>query len=330
MRYIADANNVGFFYESGTYANTSGTIQSFGLVQEHSITSNMNTSPIRFVGNDSRDVGQQINVMEDYEGTLSYYPQDWKGMMFALGSIVDGGAPSPFTHEIKAMNSTDARQFTSGTLNPFISFSVEDGQQSSTADKDFVRTINGCMINSFTITASQGEPLSCEISYLAQNVVQTSGAPSAVAESTLRPLLFDDLIVAKAGTNMTTVRDFSFTVNNNLDAPHYINGSKVVSVPIPGNRDYEIGLTIDANETDTIPLYEENLKGGSEFNMTATFTDVSAGAGSRDATFTFSGCKLSSMDNPTTLEGVNEQSITIVPKTTTVLVNDIIETYGAW
>jgi hypothetical protein len=328
-RYIADSNNVGFFYESGTYANVSGTVQSFGLVQEHSVTSNMNTSPIRFVGNASRDVGQQINIMEDYEGTLSYYPQDWKGVMFALGSVVDGGI-DPFTHEIKALDSTDGNQFTSGTLNPFISFSIEDGQQSSTADKDFVRTVNGCIVNSFTVTASQGEPISCELSYLAQNVIQTSGAPNAVTESTLRPFLFDDLIVAKNGTNLNTVRDFSLAINNNLDAPHYINGSKVVSVPIPGNRDYEVSLTIDANEVDTIPLYEENLKGGSEFNMTATFTDVSAGAGSRDATFTLSGCKLTSMENPTTLEGVNEQSITIVPKKVTGLVNDIIGVYGGW
>jgi hypothetical protein len=186
------------------------------------------------------------------------------------------------------------------------------------------------MVNSFTISATQGEPVSCELSYLAQNVVQTSGTPSSLTLATTRPFLFDDLVVSKDGTAMNTLKEFSFTINNNLDAPHYINGSKVVSVPIPANRDYELSTTIDANETDTIPLYEENLKGGSEFNMTAVLTDVSAGTGSRNVTFTFSGCKLTVMENPTTLEGVNEQSMTIVPKTTTVLANDTIQKYGAY
>ena len=336
-RYISDSNQVGFFYESGTYATPTGlALQSAGLVQENSLTSAMNTLPIRFTGNATRDVGQQVNVMEDFEGTLTFYPQDWKGLVFALGSVVSAGSNEttvPYTHTIKALNSTDTNQFTSKptALKPFISFSIEDSQTnagSATTNKNFVRTAKGCMVNTWSVSASQGEPVTCEIGYIAQSVTQTSGVATSLTTGTQRPYLFDDLIVSKGGTAMDTVREFSFTINNNLDAPHYINGSKVVSVPIPGNRDYEISMTIDANEDDTIPLYEANLLGGSEFNMTANFTDASAGAGSRGIVMTFSGCKLTSMENPSTMEGVDEQSITIVPKTVTAIGSDTIALYG--
>ena len=34
-RYISDQNQLGFFYESGTYANASGGLQWIGEVREH-------------------------------------------------------------------------------------------------------------------------------------------------------------------------------------------------------------------------------------------------------------------------------------------------------
>ena len=332
-RYIGDQNQVGFFYESGTYANASGTNQWIGLVQDHSLTTSVNRTPIRFTGNDSRDVGQQVNVMEDYEGTISYYPQDWKFLGFAMGSIVDAGSPSPYNHTVLGWDSGDTQAWTSGTLCPFISFTVEDAHVnagSATTNKNFVRTANGCIVDSMSVTVSNGEPVSCEVSYVAQNVVQSSGAPSTLTAATTRPFLFGDAVFSKGGTALNTVRETSFTVNNNVDAPHYLNGSTVVSVPIPGNRDYEVTLSLDSNQTDTISLYEANYKGGSEFNAKWVVTDVSAGAGSRNATFTFSGCKVDTMENPTGMEGVDEVSLTIVPKTVDVLINDTIELYGAW
>jgi hypothetical protein len=333
VRYVADQNQVAFSYESGTYAVASGTMQWAGLVQDHSLTTSVNTNAIRFTGNDSRDVGQQVNVMEDYEGTISYYPQDWKFLAFALGSVVDSGSPSPYAHTIVGADSGDGNQFTSGTLSPFISFTVEDthvSAGSATSNTNFKRTANGCMVDSYTITATNGEPISCEVSYIAQNVVQSSGAPTAITAATTRPFLFGDVVVKKAAATLETVREASFTINNNLDAPHYTNGSVVVREPIPGNRDYELSLSMDSNDTDVITFYEVNYKGGSVFNASYVFTATDAGTGSRDATITFSGCKITSMDNPTTMEGVNEVSMTIVPNLVKAVINDEIELYGAW
>ena len=331
-RYIGDQNQVGFFYESGTYAVASGTNQWIGLVQDHSLTPNVNRTSIRFTGNDSRDVGQQVNVMEDYEGTISYFPQDWKFLGFALGSVVDTGA-DPYAHTIKGWDSGDSQAWTSGTLCPSISFTIEDAHVnagSATTNKNFVRTANGCIVDSMTVTVANGEPVNCEVSYVAQNVVQTSGAASALTAATTRPFLFGDSVFSKAGTALSTLRETSFTINNNVEAPHYLNGSTVVSVPIPGNRDYEVTLSLDSNQTDTISLYEANYKGGSEFNANLVITDVSAGAGSRNMTLTFSGCKVDTMENPTGMEGVDEVSLTIIPKTVDAVANDIIALYGAW
>jgi hypothetical protein len=57
---------------------------------------------------------------------------------------------------------------------------------------------------------------------------------------------------------------------------------------------------------------------------------VDAGAGSRAAYFIFSGCRLTSYEAPTKVGEVNEQSLTIIPKSLTVNVDDLNFKYNPW
>ena len=327
-RYIADQNKLGFFYESGTYAVSSGTMQWIGQVQDHTLDESTGVIPVRYLGGGDRNVDQFVDGPQDYTGTISYFPQDWKFLWFTLGSAVDAGSPSPYTHTLSELNSGVLNGTTSGTLCPFLSFGLEDSKTVSATGQNFNRTVQGAMINTFTLNGTQGEILSAEIAYTAQNVAFSSGAASAVTAATTRPFLWRDCTLQiPSGTSYSTMKDFSLTINNNLESPHYLNGSVVIAPSIPLNRDYELTVTLDLQSTEVKTLWDQYFIGGSTFN---TMMTVNASTGSRDAFFVMSGCKLMDMEAPSPMEGVNETTLTIQPKNMIVNVNDTIFRYKPW
>jgi len=126
-RYISDQNKTVFIHESGTYANSSGVGVWVGLVTSNEITTELNVNSIRYDGSTDRNVDTFVNGGEDHEGNLTYHPQDLRLLGFALGSVVDAGV-GPYTHTISEINSDDSWAYTSGTFNPFASFSIEESQ----------------------------------------------------------------------------------------------------------------------------------------------------------------------------------------------------------
>lgn len=330
-RYIGDQNQTAFLYESGTYATASGTGHWIGLVTDFSPDEDISVQQVRYQGTGTRNTGQFISTQENFTGTMSYHPQDWKFLGFALGSNVDGGSPSPYTHTISEVNSASGNAFTSGALCPFMSFTLEHSQKGAATGLNFIRTFNGAMVNSMTLNIPEGDLISVDVDWIAQSDTFTSGAVTAVTAATTRPFVAGDTILTiPSGTSITTAKSHTLTINNNMVGPHYSNGSKTIGVPIPGNRDYEYSLTVDASSEFTKTFYDQYFLGGSTFNAQLQVTDAGAGAGSRDLFITFSGCKLTDMEAPGGMEEVNEQTITIMPKTVSALVNDTIELYNPW
>lgn len=330
-RYVGDQSKVVMLHESGLYGTVSGTGQWLGLIQEHDVSENINTQEIRYAGQASRDVGAFVDTALDAKGKFKFYPQDFRMMAYALGSCVDGGSPSPYTHTLVAVDNNVGNAFTSGTLNPFLSFSIEESVAAPGTGLNKVKTANGCVIESYDIGASQGGIVESNVEYVAQSVTYGSGTPTAVTPNTIRPLLWADAkLHIVSGTVYSELRDWSFKVNNNLNAPHYNNGSKVIAVPIPESRSYALDITIDATSEKTKTLYESYFKGGSTFNALLDITCVDAGTGSRDCFITMSGCKLEAFEDPMKTVGVENQKLKIVPQTVTVLVDDVIFKYMPW
>lgn len=325
--FKADRNQVGFFYESGTYANTSGTIQWLGQVQDATPDPSINRLINRFQGTDSRNVSQFNRGPEDYTASVTYHIQDWKMLAFALGSNVDGGAPSPYTHTISESDNGEGNAFTSGTRAPFVSFSLEIAQKTSTANQNFIRTLNGCNIGTFTLTANPGEKINCTIDVVAESEVFSSGAASSLTENTDRPFLWDDTSVFIEGTQVENVALSEFVVANNPDARHLNNGSKEIASPTMGNRDYTFTVTTEGNTLQSASYYDQYFRGGSTFNAQLK---IDASTGSRDCIITMSGCSMIDHDAPNPLEGTDEHVMTIQPQTVDVLVNDPIEKYNPW
>ena len=81
---------------------------------------------------------------------------------------------------------------------------VEDSKNIGTAGSNFIRTTVGGMVNSYTITASQGEIVNCEMEYTAQSSTLSSGAIVALAATTTKPYMFNNILLQiPSGTSIT-------------------------------------------------------------------------------------------------------------------------------
>src|SRR3990167_238084 len=97
-RTVSDQNKLVHIFESGTYASSSGTGQWIGLVTNHTPTETMGVQHIRYLSSANRNVDISVDGPADFSGQITYHPQDWKMLQYALGSCVDAGSPSPYTH----------------------------------------------------------------------------------------------------------------------------------------------------------------------------------------------------------------------------------------
>jgi hypothetical protein len=282
----------------------------------------------RYVGIGTRNIDNRYEGNRAVEGTFTYYPQDFKMLGFALGSVIDTGASDPYTHTLEEANSDDAYVGTSGADLPFASFTVVDSKNSGTAGNNFIRTVKGCMVDTFSMSASQGEVVECEVGYKGKEVDFSSGAKGAITAATTRPFIYSDVqLAAPSGTVLNELKEVEFSVNNNINVPFYLNGSRITTTPIPENRDYELSATLDMTSTNGQSLYEQYFKGGSEFNAILSLT---AASGTRECYLYMSGCRITEMEIPSPAEGVNEYSMTIVPKSCNAVAKDAIAKYNAW
>lgn len=328
--YVGDQNQVVLFYESGTYASSAGTATWIGMVQSHTPKEDENVTTIRYAGAGTRNVSDFYNGGTSFGGTLEYYPQDWRFLKFALGSCVDTLPGSPTNlialHAIRETNSNDE------TLEipnqPLPSFTIEDAQAGTVAGSNFIRTINGGIVDTMDIEFNEGEPVKVTVDYIGQSVTFSSGAASSVTASTDTPYLWSHTqLEIPSGTTINNVKSVKMTLKNNIDARYYLDGTKNIGKPIPVNRDYEVSLDLTADEDQTKTFYNNYYLNGTAFN--AMLKSVVT-TGSQQIFIIMSGCRITAMDAPSKIEGVNEQSITIVPKSVAINVNDEIEKYNLW
>ena len=317
-RYIADQNKVVFQTESGTYANASGaasTGQWIGQVTEHSVTDTENKIVSRFLGTATRSLDTTELGPRDVTGTLTYHPQDMRLVFWAIGSTndVSGTASEHVVTEINTNVWTSPFVSGTGQLNAPISFTLEDSKQAPGTGRNFIRTINGCVPTTTTLTATQGEKVNVEMEYIGQTLTYSSGTTLSVTEETQTPYLWSDGTLTVSGMTIDTAKEVALTINNNIEPQHYVNGSRDIGVPFPKNRDTTLSVTfdLDAASDKATTIYETLYKTNSVFNTTFTL-DRSVTAGSQEVTFTLSGCRVTSMENPSTNEGVTESTMEIM------------------
>jgi len=317
IKYIGDSNQLSFRFESGTYANTSGTRQWIGLVQDHTPDEGAGVTPIRYQGNYSRNIGLFTDGQLEYGGTFTFYPQDWKFLGMAMGSVY-----SPAGSHLIRESDSDDKNYAVPTQS-LSSFNLEDTKKTHTAGSNFIRNFNGCMIDTFNLTMSEGEIASCEVGYLAQDVSFSSGTVTAVTPRTTKPYMWSDINVQlPSGTSLTNATEFSLSISNNLERRYPLNGSRVVEELIPLNRDYEVSANFIMDADNAKSLYDQYYIGGSSFN---SMVEMKATAGS--TYIIMSGCRITDMEVPSPVEGLTEQTATIMPTNIYVNVTDSIGSY---
>ena len=324
--YVADTSQASLKMESGTFGVASGGTFWLGLVQEVSIDENTNPFIIRQVNSSTRSVSQWENGPLDVDFSTTLYPQDWRFLYLTMGSVVSTSGVSS-SHAIKELNSGDLfANLTSGALTNFPTFTIEDAHVAPGTGLNFVRTINGGMVDSMEISISEGEMVSVSINGQAQNVVYSSGAATAVTAQTLTPYLWQHCQVhIPSGTMIEPVTEATVTISNNLDRHHYINGSRVIATITPINRDYEISVSLHGDTNYTKTFYDSYFIPGSEFNMMINMiakSGTTSAVGTRSCALIFSGCKLIDMEAPTAIENITEQTLTINAKNLTATVID--------
>jgi len=248
----------------------------------------------------------------DVTGTLTYNPQNMMVPFIAIGSVVDAASGTNVQHDAVQVN-TDVAQsaFTSGTLCPMRSFTLEDSKQAVGTGANFIRTINGAVPNTTTITATQGEKVTVAVDYVGQTLTFSSGTTTAITEDEQTPYLWSSVSVQVAGSEIQTAKEAVLEINQNIEPPHYLNGSRDISTPFPGNRENTFNLTIDLTSTDGKMLYEDIYKANAEVNCIFDLNQDVVATGSQHTIFTLSGARITSMENPSANEGVTESTVEI-------------------
>jgi hypothetical protein len=313
VRLINDQNKVVFLAESGLYGVASGAAGVglwIGQVESHTIDDVENKMATRFVGASTRSFTQMIPGPRDVTGTLTYAPQDMRLPFLAIGSIIDGGAAAKYTHVVTQIE-TNSRQsvFTSGTLNPPTSFTIEDSKTGNGANNTFIRTVNGCVADSMRVIAAQGEKVKVEIDYIGQTLNFTSGTASTTTVSTVTPYLWNNCSLTISGTPIQTAKEVTLEVAQNIEAPHYLNGSRDISVPFPKNRDNKLSVTLDLDAPTSSLLYNGLFKNNAQFNAVFDLNADVTATGSQHTIYFLSGARIISMDAPSEVEGVSESTL---------------------
>lgn len=327
-RYTADQNKVLGISESGTYGVPMAGSSFWIQVTENAIDDSENLLINHFLGTADRSYDTVEQGPRDVTGTLTYNVQDARLIFYTIGSIlsVSGTGGISSEHNVSEINSDVSQSpFVSGTgqLNAPISFTLEDSKQAPGTGRNFIRTIRGVVPNTITITAAQGEKVQANMDYLGQTLLVTSGTTTAVTEDTTRPFLWSDVTLtlggvgANAGSVMRTTKEVSLEINQNREMPHYLNGSRDASTPFNGNREYTLNVTMDLDGDDADMFYNQFYKGGSSFHGTLDFNGDVIATGSKHMIYYMSGIQITTMDNPSTNEGLVETTIEMKPQSIT-------------
>ena len=333
VRFISDMNKVVLIQESGTYAATSGNAHWLGQVTAHSIEDSENKIIQKFLGTLSRSYDAVDQGPRDIKGTLTYNMQDARIPFFAIGSVVDlNSGTNHIVHYATQVNTNlMLSPFTSGTglQSAPMSFTLEDSKQSPGTGRNFIRTIRGCVPDEVTITAAQGEKVSVECSYIGQTLTHSSGATTTLTEVTTTPYLWNNATLTIGGSTISTAKEIALSINNNIEAPHYLNGSRDIGYPFPKMREISLDVTLDLDGNDADMLYNSFYKTNTVFNTTFDLNRDSS-TGSQHTIIFMSGCRVSSMENPSAVEGPVESTITIRPQSIIGSAIDTVANYNPW
>ena len=241
-----------------------------GLVQSINPTETNNLIKVKTLGG-TRDYASIVPGKFEVTGSFEYYLQGGAFLRQCIGedtsstATTDSG-PSKHTGAsyVHVMGSAASPE-----VDNFPSFTLEFTDQEDTQANSMKRIYDGCRVNSATISGTVDEPVKVSVDWQAQGVHVSTANASSVSESTDDPYVFyQGAVYSTSGaisyqtsiekdSKLCEVNSFDFSVNNNLEAVWYIQGTcstnqtnRGLAYLIPKGRDYEANLGLHfANKT---------------------------------------------------------------------------------
>jgi hypothetical protein len=249
--------------------------------------------------------------------SMEYLPGDFAFLQFAVGAQTGSGtAVSPYVLTEADFRGTSA-------LNTATIEAYSMGP-STTHDVD---TLTSCIINTFSITASVGNPVTVSCEGFAQKTVSKATAGVTPIASATKPYMFQQGTFNWNGNAVARVTSFTMNFNNNIDPEAGRGlGDRFVQEWEPGLRKYDGVLTVRMTETIATTL-RDHFYGAANQPSTgvvsaeptfyAAIMDFSEGAssGHRNAQITLTDCAINDISKPINIgENLVELTINLTAK----------------
>jgi hypothetical protein len=209
-----------------------------GKVQ--SITLNMTNNFFRTQGmGEGRNATGAVTGPFDVTGSIEWDVDDFTFMQYAIGTLSGTGTDLD-PYEIQELDNIgyDATNIPS--------LELEIGSEGDSNDKE--TTVNGVVINTLTITGTQGDKLKASCDFIGRSVTSSTSIITYTTPTT-KVFVFQQGAVT-IGADTFHCMSFALTVSNN--AQTYRNlGSRFIQQPVFGVRRYDFTITFKYKYDDT-------------------------------------------------------------------------------
>jgi len=294
----------------GTPASPTGS-DYLDIVTNFSSSITNNSIRIHGIG-EGRDATNAVNGVLDISGSLEWNLTDPAFLQYCVGGTVSGAGTTADPYEIAESNviGYGASDF------PTLTFEVNS--EGGTND-DSVK-YDGVTINTWTLTATQGEVVTVSGDWIGRSATSSTSV-QAYTRPTNRPFTFVDGAV-NVGTDEAKVVSFTLTGENNVFTYRTL-GSRLINQPVAGVRRYNftIAMKMDFNDAAGIlsGIEARNLTYGgtaaadvarnTPFPVSLILQEGTA-SGDRTVQFDLENCWFESFEQPTEVEdGVIEVTI---------------------
>lgn len=279
----------------------------FGLVSSFSPSMNNNVIKSRgFTGSTSggRDIAQLVGGRFEASFSLEFTPLNFDWLQYVIGSRSGAG--------------TGASPYVYTGSNTLTSLSVSHNFNNATTDRE--EKYLGCMVNSCTIKASVGEPVTCTLDFVAADIDKDSTLPSNIALTDVLPYTFagGSIEIPNASAVPNIIDSVEITITNNTNIIYGL-GSRVGQSKAEGARDYAIKFTVKYVDETLINLFLGNAAGPVQPTESATLAVRFDNAdGTRYVDFVFAESMMEQMSETANVNEIASEDHTAVAKSLTV------------
>lgn len=273
-----------------TYGTAVPAITHMGLVQTATPKLNRNVQENRGLKGTTtggQEVAKYTIGTADTGLSIDFNVFDWSIMQYVIGARTGAG--------------TGASKYVYTRTNSISSLTISSNIDNDTTDRDW--QVTGAKINSFTIRAEVGSPVTITSDWVAGKVVKDTTIQSGVALPTNDIMNFTgaDLEIPNASSISNIIDNIEIVISRNPEVIYGL-GSDLAKNTLFKQIEYRINFTVKYLDETLVELVMGNsaaLTSLTETTLTVSF----ANGTNRDTDFAFTGVVFPEYENP---QNVNE------------------------